>query len=216
MNATFGFFDVDCREIAPTGALTLRPRVQPLAERLQALYDYAVRHDLVTIFTTCCSGRMLERGSRDDILFVPLDADDTDWSEGVPDARLIYLQKKAYGDPRVNFDCRAYDMFADNPHAAHLLRTLDIPEWVVFGNGFDLCVNSAVSGILCAGYAVTLLTDLMIPCGQLAYLAERGFGHIGTEAYRNDIYAEFVRQGARLSTGEQLLRDEYGTVARPG
>jgi len=199
MNETFGFFDVDCREITPTQTLAFRPRVQPLADKLNALYAYAARQDVVTIFTTCCSGRMLARDSRDDVLFVPLDASDTEWMQGATQAHLIYLQKKAYGDPQLNFACRAFDMFTDNQQAERLLRLLAIPEWVVFGNGFDLCVNSAATGILHAGYRVTLLTDLMIP-------GAKGYGNNGTEENKIAVYAELVRQGARAITSEQFFQ----------
>lgn len=201
MNKLLAFFDVDCREVSPLQELVFRPRVQPLADKLTALYDYAARHDIVTIFTTCCSGRMLERGSRNDIHFVPLDAGDTAWMPIPDSARLIYLQKKAYGDPKMNFACRAFDMFADNANGDRLIKMLDIAEWIVFGNGFDLCVNSAATGILRAGYHVTLLTDLMIP-------AAKGYGNTGTEENMQSIYAELTRQGARAITSDQFYEDQ--------
>jgi len=61
-----------------------------------------------------------------------------------------------------NFDCRAFDMFQYNANAGRLLRELNAETWVVFGNGFDLCVASAARGILQAGLELILLEDVRI------------------------------------------------------
>ena len=163
MNEPFAFFDVDCLEKSDDGkGLQLRPRVKPLQDKLDQIYKMAEFLNIPLLFSTCCSGQMLNPGDLQDILFIPCDKNDTSWMSDVHHYRRFYIEKKAYGDPKVNFKCRAFDMFQDNGNILRLLKLLNIPDWVVFGNGMDLCVNCGATGVLSAGYNVTILSDVLI------------------------------------------------------
>jgi len=196
MNPRFAFFDIDCLETTPTGFLRLRPRVLPFKEKLRALYDLVRDGGYPMAFTTCCSGAMLKPETRPDILFDPLQ---TEWKTRLPFQRLIYLEKRAHGDPKINFACRAFDMFSDNGNAAALVRELAADEWIVFGNGLDLCVDSAVTGIICAGGRVTFLSDCM--CSSAT-----GYGPYGTEENRAATFARWRQAGATEQTLESFLQ----------
>ncbi|MCE5276933.1 MAG: hypothetical protein ABFD92_10350 [Planctomycetaceae bacterium] len=201
MKRRLGFFDVDCRELTDAGdGLQFRPRVKPLAPRLEQIYGLARRLEAPLVFTTCCSGRMLDAGSLNDVLLVPLDAADQQWRRRLDSAALICLAKKTYNDPPKNYACRAFDMFADNANAVAMVRALDVGEWVVFGNGFDLCVNAAVRGLLAAGQNVRVVTDVTIA-------SAKGYGRCGTDEYRREILADFAAAGVRLCTLDDLLAE---------
>ncbi len=201
MKRRFGFFDVDCRELADAGdGLQFRPRVKPLAGALESLYALARRLEAPLVFTTCCSGRMLAAESLDDVLLVPLDAGDRQWRQRLDGAELICLAKKTYNDPPKNYSCRAFDMFADNANATALVQALDVAEWIVFGNGFDLCVNAAVRGLLAAGQKVCVVTDVTIA-------SAKGYGRCGTDENRRDILADFAAAGVRLCTLNELIAE---------
>jgi nicotinamidase-related amidase len=103
---------------------------------------------------------MLADGQVPGVIHVPLEAGDG-WKRLVAQGKLFYLAKKTYGDPKVNGACRAYDIFQDNANAASLVRELS-SRWVVFGNGFDLCVHAAAAGVLAAGLSVIVLHDVRI------------------------------------------------------
>lgn len=199
MRHDYGFFDVDCRELNDAGdGLQFRPRMLPLASNLHRLYECAEEKDSPIVCTTCCSGHMLDGANLPGILFVPLAAEYRDWEASLESFRMFYLQKKAYGDPRKNFACRAFDMFQDNGNAARLVRALGVREWVVFGNALDLCVNAAVRGLLAAGQHVCLLTDVTVPSAT-------GYGENGTAENGRKVIAELGRLGARISTLEQAM-----------
>lgn len=190
MNKRYGFFDVDSRELSPDGnGLNFRERVKPLAGKLNQLYDLAARHEIALVFTTCCSGRMLRADSLPDVLYVPLEQDDDAWLAEAGRGKRIYLQKKTYGVPQTNYTCRAFDVFSDNGNAARLLQTLAVEEWVVFGNGLDLCVNHVAQSILRYGRRVTFLEDVMIP-------SAKGYDNNGTEENRLAVFENLRRMGA--------------------
>lgn len=192
MTRPFALFDVDCQELNDAGdGLSLRPRVEPLAPQIARLYDLADRADCPVVFTTCCSGRMLAPRDVPGVVFVPLAGDGAaDWQSQL-DARRFYLQKKTYHDPQLNYACQAFDMFADNGNAARLVRALNAEQWIVFGNGFDLCVNAAATGLLDAGSNVLLVTDVAVPTAT-------GYGRCGTPENRDRILAALQARGARL------------------
>jgi hypothetical protein len=158
----FAFFDVDCLEVAPDNRLRLHPnrRLRPYRKKLCSLYRLIGEGGYPLVFTTCYSRPMLQPGDREDILFVPLDSSDTGWKSLLPTRSLIYLHK-TYRDP--TSVCRNYDMFADNGNAAALVRELAAGEWIVFGNGFDLCTGAAIEGILRADARVSFISDCMTP-----------------------------------------------------
>jgi nicotinamidase-related amidase len=190
----YGLFDADSRELDEAGsALAFRPRVAPLVPKLESLYRLAEELALPLIFTTCCSGRMVPPGRLRGVLHVPLDADDAQWQQRVREFRTFYVAKKAYGDPKINGACRAFDMFQDNGNVARLLRMLPVDEWVVFGNGFDLCVGSAARGILAAGAKVLLLEDVRVSSAQ------------GTPQSEAQTIAALRLAGARVTTLAQFV-----------
>lgn len=195
MNNTFGFFDVDSRELDEQGrGLTYRPRVWPIAPQLERVYALIERKQFPLVFTTCCSGRMLtaERGLPG-TLQVPLEAADSAWRARVGEHRRFYLAKRTHGNPQQNLACRTFDMFQHNPNAAPLFRELKVGGWVVFGNGFDLCVNSAVRGLLKLGLPVTLLEDVRASSGS------------GTPESERETIAALRALGANVTTLRQFM-----------
>ncbi|MFZ5828843.1 MAG: hypothetical protein ACOY3P_02080 [Planctomycetota bacterium] len=199
MKHRYALFDVDCHELNAAGnGLSRRPRVEPLADKLERLYACAVQYNLPVVFTTCCSGRMPRPGDLPDVLFVPLDRAQREWEDHVDDHRLFYLEKKAYGEPRINSEMRAYDMFQDNANAARLAELLGVEEWIVFGNAFDVCTACGARGLLAAGQRVCLLPDVGV-------LGARGYGESGTEEHLRKVLAELERLGATTGTLDSWL-----------
>ncbi len=196
MSVKYGFFDVDCLELNERGnGLGYRPRVSPIVPRLEKLYALAKSKGYPLVFTTCCSGQMLDDDSLEDVLVVPLETENEEWLSNLNQYEIFNMRKKAYGDPKLNASCRAFDMFQDNGNAVQLLKALDVDTWVLFGNGFDLCVGSAVKGILKAGLPLLLIEDLRISsaggtpeseCATLAAMKEMGANFI--------YYEEFLAQ----------------------
>jgi hypothetical protein len=199
MNSNFGLWEVDCRELSEDGeTLILRQRVEPLAAKLDELYGLARRCELTTVFTTCCSGRMPRNVDHGDFLFVPLQGNETGWESRVSDYPLIYLDKVTCGDPRLNFQCRAFDVFHGNRNAEKLLFLLDISNWIVFGNGFELCVASSIEGILGAGYRVQLITDVLAQSAG-------GYGGFGTEESKARVIGELQAKGVTTLLLRELI-----------
>jgi hypothetical protein len=199
MKKHIGLWEVDCRELSEDGeSLILRQRVEPLAAKLNELYSLAQRRDLTTVFTTCCSGRMPRIGDRKDFLYVPLQGNDSGWESRLCDYPLIYLDKVTCGDPRLNFQCRAFDVFHGNRNAERLLFLLDIPTWVVFGNGFELCTVSSIEGILGAGYRVQLITDVLAQSAG-------SYGDFGTEQSKARVIGELQAKGVETLLLRELI-----------
>jgi nicotinamidase-related amidase len=193
----FGFFDVDSRELDDSGrALGYRPRVLPIAPKLERLYALAETRGYPLVFTTCCSGRMPAPENLPDILHVPLDESDASWRAAVGTHQRFYLAKRTCGDPKLNYNARTFDMFQHNPNARLLLQSLDVETWVVFGNGFDLCVASAANGILGAGLPLILLEDVRISSAG------------GTPASEAETLRRLRERGARIMTLEAFLRQK--------
>jgi nicotinamidase-related amidase len=202
----FGLFDVDCRELNMAGnGLDFRPRVQPLIDPLNRLYGLSEEHRLPLVFTVCCSGRVLPRYGLGDILTVPLDPSQQRWQEELYDHRMFYLEKKACDTAGDNFTCRAFDMFRHNGNATCLSQSLGVEEWIVFGNGFDLCIYSAVQGLLAAGQKVCLLTDVFAR-GARGYYTDTPQGRFenGTPENLERILAEFRELGVRMATLDEF------------
>lgn len=193
MSHRFGLFDVDSRELdGSRRQLGFRPRVVPLASSLQRLYALAAVHQYPLVFTTCCSGSMPGPSDVPGMLYIPLDPADLSWLGRVEEYQLFHVAKKAHGDPARNSACRAYDMFQDNPHVSRLLRALQVETWVVFGNGFDLCVGSAARGILDAGLPLIVLEDVRI--------SNAG----GTAESERNTFDELRGRGARVMSLSQF------------
>ncbi len=195
MENKFAFFDVDCYERCDTG-FTFRSRVKPIGSRVEKLHALAEERGVRLVFTTCCDGRMLRPGEDDEILFVPVEAENTDWLDKVNESRIIYLHKLAWGAPKEDIKHVAWDMFLHNRNATRLIKELGIPQWCVFGNGMDLCVSSAAKGILKAGFDVTLISDVMISSAggnaesmekTIAGLCEMGAGRMTIDEFFKEI-----------------------------
>lgn len=200
-------FDVDSRELNKAGdGLDFRPRAEPLKDRLNRLYALSEKRRIPLVFTTCCSGRMLSPDSLPEVVVVPLAADRREWEAQMPSHRIFYLEKRAYSKPKENFTLRAYDMFQNNGNGARLVQSLNVGEWIVFGNGFDLCINSAVHGLLAAGQKVCLLSDVYARGSRGYYVpTPKGPFECGTQANLVRILAEFKQLGVRTVTLEQFL-----------
>jgi len=200
MENNIGLWEVDCRELSEDGKkLKLRPRVEPLAAKLNKLYSLARRCALTTVFTTCCSGTMPDNGEREDFLFVPRQGNETGWESRLGDFPLIYLEKVTCGDPRLNFQCRAFDVFHGNRNVERLLFLLGISTWIVFGNGFELCVASSVEGILNAGYRVQLITDLLVQSAG-------SYGDFGTDESKARVIGGLRADGVETLFLRELIQ----------
>jgi nicotinamidase-related amidase len=194
--APFGLFDVDCRELNRSGdGLDFRPRVAPLVDRLKQLYAAAERRRAPLVFTTCCSGRKLRLDSVPGVVFVPLDAAQRQWEAQVPAQRLFHLEKDG-----------SYEMFKHNGNAVRLVQSLNVGEWIIFGNGFDLCIDSDVRALLAAGQKVCLLSDVYARSAG-GYFVPTSRGRFETATAENEarILAEFRRLGVRSATLAEFL-----------
>ncbi len=195
-----GFFDADSRELAEDGSLDFRPRVRPIADKLNKLYSIVEMDQAVLVFNTCCSGKMLQPDSKDNVLFVPLDMSETNWKKKIKEYRLFYLEKRKSFNPVTDAGCNVIDAFSDNANGSLLIKELDVDEWVVFGNGLDFCVDNAVKSLLKHGCKVTFLSDVMISSAA-------GYGNSGTEESRKSTYENWIRMGAAGQTFERFLAD---------
>lgn len=217
LNRQIALFDSDCLEPMGEGgfplpalpAFSVRERMRPKADRIDALYAFAREQDLTVLFTQCCSARLVSDDHPAGSVVVPLDASDLAWRDKVPGARLINIRKRSGlsgGDTTNSFICRYFDAFQHNANAAALLKQLDIPFFVLFGHGFDLCVDSAAKGLLAAGYRVHFLTDVSAPSAS-------GYGPYGTEASGAAILDYLVKIGVSTGTSEEFFQ---GMASRAG
>lgn len=201
-----GLFDSDCLELSPGDAaclpslpgFSLRERMQPLADKVDALYALSATQHLKTVFTHCCSARAVTPGGHPDVLVVPRNGGKDSWKRQVPQYRLINIEKHHAAPPNESFICRHFDAFQHNANASQLFESLDIPQWVVFGHGFDLCVDSSVKGILMAGYRVHLLTDVIASSAS-------GYGPYGTDFSREATLAYLKKIGVTTGTLDAFL-----------
>jgi nicotinamidase-related amidase len=196
----FGFFDIDSRELGKDGKkLIFQDRTEPIADKLNSLYKLCDKKNFPFVFTTCCSGKFLKRDSFGDILYIPADPSDQAWKKSFGNYRRFYLEKKQYGNPRINSERCAHDFFRYNGNAFELFEKTGIQDWVVFGNGFDICVYTACRRLLKRGFKLIVLADAVAP----AY----GPGKIGTEENKKKILAELKKTGARIATTKSFFRE---------
>ena len=203
MSIPYAFFDADCLEATPEGAFRLHPRarLQPFRKKLIALYKLIRANAAPLVYSTCYGRPMLRPGIRSDILFVPLDKNEQAWKEGVDSHHLFYVHK-TYREPQKTHLCPTYDMFADNGNAADLVRAIDAREWIVFGNGFNLCIGAAVQGILNAGApSVTFLSDIMTPLTGVPSVPPP-----------ETVFEQWTKEGACEATVERLC-ERMGAAA---
>jgi len=166
VHSGYGFFDTDCLYWdEESQSLMCKKRVQAISSNVYKLHEYAVKNNITTLFTTCCSARMPRKNEMDSIgiAYIPLDLSDSSWKNGVNKKQSFYIAKMAYGNPKMNYDKEASDMFKFNKNLPVLLDSLKIENWIVFGDAFELCVNYAVNGMLSRGYHVTVIEDMVSP-----------------------------------------------------
>lgn len=218
LNRRIALFDSDCLEPVEAGGFPLpalpafgvRERMRPKADRINALYEFALRHDLTVIFTQCCSATPVVDGSPEGTLVVPVDPGDQRWRERVSCSRLINIEKKSgsgEGGTMRSFICRYFDAFQHNPNTGVLLESLDVPLFVLFGHGFDLCVDSSAKGLLAAGRKVHFLTDVSASSAS-------GYGPYGTAESGGAILDYLVKIGVTTGTSEEFLRGMEGCSSR--
>jgi hypothetical protein len=215
LNHRIALFDSDCLEAASADSCRskvlpgfgVRARMQPLMARLDMLYAFARKHDLTMVFTHCCSAAPVRPGTHRDVLIVPLDPSDHAWVNQVKRYRLINIEKRHEAPLQESFICRHFDAFQHNANARQLFRILDIPEWIVFGHGFDLCVDSSVKGIVSSGYKVRLLTDVIASSAT-------GYGPYGTEESKRSILGYLKKIGVATSTLREFLRSHDAVEQR--
>lgn len=194
-----GIFDVDSRELGQDGlSLVFQERMLPFAGKLNRLYDFGYKRQLMFVFTVCCSGRFLKKDSLDYVCYVPMDKKDESWIENIANRRYFYIEKKQYGNPRINCENCAYDFFKYNGNALKLFEILGIGEWAVFGNGFDICTRAACRHLLKNGFKLILIKDAVAP----AY----GPGKIGTEENKKAIIEELKKEGAKTMRLDEFLK----------
>jgi hypothetical protein len=194
-----GFFDVDSREMNECSKeLKLQERMEPIAKILTDLYDFAAKFSVPFVFTTCCSGKFPEIGSLDYVCRVPMDSNDSSWTKDAGRYRYFYLQKKQYGNPRINSERCAHAFFKYNGNAMKLFKRLKMKKWVVFGNGFDLCVCHACFSLLKNGFKLVILEDAVMPAW--------GRKPIGTKENKKKILKELKGLGTEIMNTETFFK----------
>jgi hypothetical protein len=162
-----------------------------MADRVLRLIARAQEERAPLVATTCGSGRMPRGESCPGGMVVPLDPDDRSWCDRVEGHRFFHLEKQ----------CGAWRAFEGNPNAARLFLELGVLDWVVFGNGLDLCVDQAVQNLLSLGLSVAFLSDVLIPSAT-------GYGPLGdsgTQASRERTLGRWRELGAREMSLEDFL-----------
>lgn len=207
MNTSFGFFDSDCLTFDPEKKhkqsymknFSYRERISPHAKKIDKIYEYAEKNNIVVIFTQCCGANPTPTRNDNEILVVPRNSNDKDWISKVKHHRIFNIEKIYESKtPLESFNCRHFDTFQHNSNADILLRILDIDRWVVFGHGLDLCVDTSVKGIINNGYNVTLLTDILKPSAT-------GYGPFGTEESGDIILKYLSKIGVVMNTLDNFL-----------
>jgi len=194
-----GFFDVDCRQMTDGNQWGYMPRMFPVKDKLDRLFAFIEENRYTLAAMSCVRANMPQRGSREDMLFIPLDPEDSAWQDVYEQYRMYYLEKK----PRCATDPidRAngpHQVFLHNKNAVDLLSRLDVSEWIVFGNALDACGNLVVEKLLELEYKVVFLSDVMVP--GVAAQAE------DPEAIKARTYASWREKGAIQLTLDQLLQ----------
>ena len=158
-----GFFEVCCREKTAQGKGTdYTERSEHFSDRLTHLQTLAKESGGPFVFTICCAERFMPLDDAGDVVVVPRDTADDGWMKKTMSHSVFNIEKKAdSGDIAKDDADLIFDMFLHNPNAGRLIEKLGITQWIVYGVGIDLCVSSAVKGLLKAGLDVTVLTDVL-------------------------------------------------------
>lgn len=124
---------------------------------------------------------------------VPMDPAESSWEEALGRERLFHLEKP----------CGGWHTFETNGNAVRLFAGLGIHEWVVFGNGLDLCVDHAVRNLLGLGLSVSFLSDLLIPSAP----GHGPFGDSGTPESRERTILGWLKLGAYETNFDALFEE---------
>jgi len=213
-------FDVDTRNPSlAEGRMVFSPRVAAIEPMLRQLFDYRRRHDLPLVFTTCLGvlrelrkAQVAAAGEHSPCqapascpYAVPfadcLDPDtryvSVDGSFPPPQPhsadRDIFLERRGCCTPEENVASFAYDVFINNPHAADVIRGLEVRRWAVFGLALEYCIKAATHGLLNLGCDVVLLADAVLPSA-----------HSSPQTVAAT-YRELQQHGARLCTVREFL-----------
>ncbi len=192
----FGFFEVCCREKALKGVgASFTERSEPFSDRLTHLQNLAQKGGCPFVFTICCAERFVTKDNPDNVLVVPRDPSDRDWMTKTASHCVFNIEKKPDdGDIEKGDAERIWDMFLHNANAARLIEKLNVDRWVVYGVGIDLCVSSAVKGLLKAGVNVTILIDVLTSNeGGDEESMKRMLDQLSEMGAAAMTYAEFVR-----------------------
>lgn len=195
-----GFFEVCARQLTEDSTgYSYRPRVAPMARKLDELYELAKKSGAAFVFTTCCSGKMLMPDSRGEVLYIPISAEDTGWKSKVDGHRVFYIQKYNNHDMGCSIQAENYEPFLYNRNLLELVRLLDVEKWIVYGNGLDFCANDAVKGLLGAGCKVAFLSDVLAS-------GATGYGNSGTLENRIATLQNWRDGGAVDMLSDELFR----------
>lgn len=207
---SIGVFDVDTRQTKNTGGWTYMGRSQPYREGIEALLAAADAGQVPTVASTCVNGNMLGQAEfgavNPEYLFVPMDDDDQAWRGQVQEFDKFYVEKgrRPPGTPFDPANNKA-ELFKYNPNINRLLDDLDIPEWIVFGNAMDTCVNRVVTNFIAQGRTVHYVKDLMIPSTKCI--------DCDPEVFKQHTYDKWHALGVTpLSLAEALQRIPIGAV----
>ncbi len=194
------FFDIDSLELVTDTQtasviphLGVRQRMLPWKAQLNTIHQLAIDLQAVQVFCTCCSGTATTQENCPEALHIPVDKQDQSWRDDLWNARLIHLMKRSCGIPSENFTRRYFDMFLHNENGYDLIHMLPTKTWVVYGNGFDLCVCAAIDGLLAQERSVIILTDILCSSAE-------GYGPFGTESFREKKLADYKARGVGLMT----------------
>ena len=194
-----GFFDVDCRQMTDGNQWDYVPRMFPVKDKLDRLFAF-IEENRYKLASMCCVwANMPQPGSREDMLFIPLDPEDSGWQDVYEQYRMYYLEKKprCATDP-IDHANGPHQIFLHNRNAIQLLNSLDVSEWVVFGNALDICGDLTVEKLLKLGHRVVFLSDVMV--------LGAGERSETPEAIRDRTYACWREKGAIQLTLDQLLQ----------
>lgn len=199
-NSEVAFFDVDCLFWDDDSkSLTCKSgRVEPISDKIYALHDYAVNQKIPMLFTTCCSANMPDNDDMNSLgmLYIPLDSNEREWKNKINQTQSFYIAKKAFGNPKMNYDKKATNMFKDNKNLRILLDIMGIKKWVVFGDAFELCTLTAIQGLLSNGYQVTVLEDVI------------SSSHSGSIEQRNQILSDLKKKGVIVTNFQDVVNNK--------
>jgi nicotinamidase/pyrazinamidase len=151
------FFDIDTQLdfLFPAGAL-YTPGAERVIPAVASLNNFAAKHDIPVISTTCAHAENAEEFR----IWPPHCVVDTFGQKKpaatlLPPGRQIILPKNEL------------DLFS-NPDLIPLLDRLQIDECCVYGVLTEYCVKCAVMGLLKTGRKVNLVTDAIWPKSETA------------------------------------------------